>query len=127
MAATITADVRRELSKRFVPGLLALSLALTAGTAAAQVACGDTVGPGATATLTADVGPCDGMNTAIIVDSATLDLGGHTVSCADGNADADVPYGVVLIGKKAAVRNGTFGLLARRVVAAGSGKHTSRT
>ena len=124
MAATITAGVRRELSKRVVPGLLALTLALTTGTAAAQVACGDTVGPGATVTLTDDVGPCDGINTAIIVDSATLDLGGHTLSCADGNADADVPYGIVLVGKKAAVRNGTVSGCWHGVVAAGSGKHT---
>jgi parallel beta-helix repeat protein len=124
MAATTIGDFARQLSKGFAPGLLALTLAGMAAPAAAQVACGDTVGPGGTVTLTADVGPCDGMNTAIIVDSATLDLGGHTLSCTDGNADDDVPYGIVLIGKKAAVRNGTVTGCWHGVVAAGSGKHT---
>jgi parallel beta-helix repeat protein len=124
MAATTNGDfARRRLSTAFASALLALTLA-TPGISAAQVGCGDTVGPGETVTLTADVGPCDGINAAIIVDSATLDLGGHTVSCADGNADDDVPYGIVLIGKKAAVRNGTVAGCWHGVVAAGSGKHT---
>jgi parallel beta-helix repeat protein len=125
MAATTVGDfARRQLAAGFGTMLLALTLATVPAIATAEVACGDTVGPGGTVTLTADVGPCDGINTAIIVDSATLDLGGHTVSCADGNADEDVPYGIVLIGKKAAVRNGTVTGCWHGVVAAGSGKHT---
>lgn len=90
--------------------LVALCLGVFApGGAVAQIACGDTVGPGQTVTLTGNVGPCDNLRAAITVDSGTLDLGGFTVLCADldENGKSNLPYGVELAGKKAAVRNGT--------------------
>jgi parallel beta-helix repeat protein len=109
---------------------LALALALAAGLVAtasaahAQVACGDTITKGQTVTLTADVGPCDGVENAIIVDSGILDLGGRTVSCADTNTDGEVPYGIYVRGKKAQVRNGTVSGCLDNVWIGGDGKHT---
>ena len=71
------------------------------------MACGGTIGSGETVTLTADVGPCDGVESAIIIDSAILDLGGYTVICADTNQDGEVSYGLDIRGRGAQVRNGT--------------------
>ena len=105
---------------------LAAGLVATAAPAArAQVACGDTITKGQAVTLTADVGPCDGVENAIIVDSGILDLGGRTVSCADTNADGDVSYGIYLRGKKAQVRNGTVTGCLDNVWVGGDGKHTA--
>lgn len=103
--------------------LLAALAAWTPTDAAAQLACGDTVPEGAKVTLTQDIGPCDGMNTAIILESATLDLGGHTLTCAEMNDDGDVPWGVVLSGKKAQVRNGTIVGCYAGVYVDDTGKH----
>jgi parallel beta-helix repeat protein len=108
---------------------LAATLAVTAALAGApaaraDVACGDTIDKGETVTLTADLGPCDGVESAIHVNGGVLDLGGHTVTCADTNGDGDVPYGVDLQGKKAQVRNGTVVGCWYNVWVGGSGKHT---
>jgi len=86
---------------------LAAGLAAAAAPARAQIACGDTVGEGQTVTLTADIGPCDGVESAIIIDSGVLDLGGHTLSCADTNGNGRFSYGLDIRGRKAVVRNGT--------------------
>ncbi len=108
---------------------LALTLGLLAATlpthASAQVACGETIAKGSTVVLTADLGPCDGVEQALTVDSATLDLGGHTVSCADTNGNERLPNGIVLIGKKATIRNGTVVGCLDNVVLAGKGKHVA--
>lgn len=107
---------------------LALSLGLLAALptcATAQVACGDTIAKGATLVLAADLGPCDGVEQVLTVDSATLDLGGHTVSCADTNGNERLPGGIVLIGKKATIRNGTVVGCLDNVVLAGKGKHVA--
>jgi parallel beta-helix repeat protein len=89
-------------------GTIALAAGLVAAAPVrAQIACGDTVGKGQTVTLTADLGPCDGVESAIIIDSGVLDLGGHTLSCADTNGNGRFSYGLNLRGKKAVVRNGT--------------------
>jgi hypothetical protein len=96
-------------------------------TSRAQVACGASLAPGTTTTLTADLGPCDGTPAAIVVESATLDLGGHTVSCADTDGDGELPDGIVLLGKKAEVRNSTVVGCYDGVVLAGAGKHRVET
>src|SRR5262245_490968 len=103
--------------------VLAALAAWTPTDAAAQLACGDTVAAGSKVTLTQDIGPCDGMDTAITVDSATLDLGGHTLTCAEINGDGDVPWGIVLSGKKAQVRNGTVVGCYAGVYVDDTGKH----
>jgi parallel beta-helix repeat protein len=119
---------RNQASSAPARGLAALAFGLAiaghAPDARAQLACGDLVPPGTSATLTADVGPCDGTDAAIVVDAATLDLGGRTVSCADTDGDGGVPDGVVLLGKKAAVRNGTIAGCDDGVLVLGAGKHT---
>lgn len=92
--------------------------------AGAQLPCGTVIGRGEQMTLTGDVGPCDNDDAAALrVDGGSLDLGGFTVSCADMDADADLPQGVVLFGKKATLRNGRIVGCSNGVGLAGSGKH----
>jgi parallel beta-helix repeat protein len=89
-------------------GLLAgLAVSLLPCGAWAQVACGGTVGPGETVTLTGDLGPCDDVPAAVTVEGGTLDLGGFTIFCADTDGDDRLSVGVELGGTKAQVRNGT--------------------
>jgi len=111
-------------STRLITLALSAGLVAAAPAARAQVACGDTITKGQPVTLTADVGPCDGVENAIIVDSGVLDLGGRTVSCADTNTDGEVSYGIYLRGKKAQVRNGTVTGCLDNVWIGGDGKHT---
>jgi parallel beta-helix repeat protein len=93
--------------------------------ASAQLACGDTVAKGQTVTLTADLGPCEGSSSdsAVIIEGV-LDLGGHTVFCADTSGDGVVPDGLYLRGSKAQVRNGTVSGCDDNVWVGGNGKHT---
>jgi len=108
---------------RSAPSILALLVALVmVPGATAQLTCGTVVAPGQKITLTGDVGPCDG-GPAITVESATLDLGGFTVSCADTNEDGIVPDGIVLTGVKARLRSGTVRGCEDGVFLSGSGKH----
>jgi len=106
-------------------GLAASVVVAMAPRAHGQIACGDTVAKGQTVTLTADLGPCDGTSddSAVIIEGV-LDLGGHTVSCADTNVDGEVPDGLYLRGSKAQVRNGTVSGCDDNVWVGGSGKHT---
>ena len=99
---------------------LAAGLFAVATPVHAQIACGDTIGKGQTVTLTADLGPCDGVESAIIIDSGVLDLGGHTLSCADTNGNGRFSYGLDIRGKKAVVRNGTVTGCIDNVYVAGS-------
>jgi len=92
--------------------------------AAAQVNCGSTIGPRQRVTLGGDLGPCDGVDAALVVDSGTLDLAGFTVSCADVNVDGDLPQGIILTGRKARVTGGAVTGCSNGVGLAGSGKHT---
>jgi parallel beta-helix repeat protein len=104
---------------------LAVLLALPF-TAAAQVTCGDVIGKGQKITLTADVGPCDGPSgstAALVVEGGSLDLGGHTVTCADSDLDGDVPQGIVLFGAKSKVSNGTVVGCMNGFAFGGTGKH----
>jgi parallel beta-helix repeat protein len=102
----------------------AQALVGSASPAAAQAVCDGYVGPGETLVLSADLGPCDGEYEALLVESGTLDLGGHTVSCADTNADGILPYGIVLVGKKAQLRNGTVVGCYHNVLLEDKGRHT---
>ena len=80
--------------------------------------CGDTIGPGGSYVLTADIGPCSTPG-ALTIDSANLNMAGHTVS---GNS---LEQGIVLVGSGAILRNGTvhsFG--SHGVTLAGLGRHT---
>lgn len=103
--------------------VVALAVVPLAAPAAAQVACGTFVRKGQKLTLTADVGPCDGVDAAILVDGGSVDLGGHTVGCTDLDADGNVPLGVVLLGKRATLRNGTIVGCSNGVGLGGDGRH----
>jgi len=102
---------------------LLLVVVLGPATGLAQLSCGSSVGKGEKVTLGANVGPCDGVDAALVVDSGTLDLGGFTVACADTNLDGDLPQGVVLTGKKARLMNGAVVGCSNGVGLAGQGKH----
>ena len=108
-------------------GTIVLAAGLVAAAAPAvraQLACGDTIGKGQTVTLTADLGPCDGVESAIVIDSGVLDLGGHTLSCADTNENQKFSYGLDIRGKNAVVRNGTVtGCIDNVYVPARSTRH----
>jgi parallel beta-helix repeat protein len=110
------------MKRRNIALALAAAGTLAAAPALAQLGCGQLVS-GTTVTLGADVGPCDGVNGAIIVENGVLDLGGHTVSCADGDGDSTLPDGVVLLGKKSQVRNGTVTGCDYNVYVGGAGRH----
>lgn len=106
-------------------GLAAGAIVATASGARAQLNCGDTVAKGQTVTLTADLGPCDGSSadSAVIIDGI-LDLGGHTVFCADNDTNGEVPDGLYLRGAKSQARNGTVSGCDDNVYVGGPGKHT---
>jgi parallel beta-helix repeat protein len=86
------------------------------------ISCGAVLGPGGSFKLDADVGPCD-EQTAITVDSASLDLNGHVVFCEDTDADG-VPDGIELWGKGARVKNGFVFGCHDGVHVVGQGKST---
>jgi len=113
---------RADTIRSTIAALAGAALVALAPAASAQVPCGGEVPPGETVTLTADVGPCDGGSGAIFV-GGVLDLGGHTVSCADTNGDGELPDGIVLIGKKAVVRNGTVSGCLYDVYIGVNGRH----
>lgn len=101
-------------------GILVLSLAILAIPAlpahAGHIGCGAALGPGGSFALDSNVGPCVGPGAAITVDSAMLDLATFTVSCTAGD-------GLVLIGQKATLTNGTVDGCERGVVLGGTGRH----
>jgi parallel beta-helix repeat protein len=104
--------------------LSALAGALAVAEASAQIACGGTVDPKQTVTLTGNVGPCDGGSVVITVNGGTLDLGGFSLTCADTNTDGEVPDGIALTGKKSKLRNGSVLGCDTAVIVVGDGKST---
>jgi parallel beta-helix repeat protein len=84
---------------------------------AADIQCGDTIGPGERVKLTQDIGPCEGGPAITVVGPAVLNLNGYTVA---GDGDID---GIVLEGKKATVMNGTVIGCYNAVVVMGKGRH----
>jgi hypothetical protein len=105
----------------FVCASLAWSAAARAADPIAP-ACGDTIGPGGSYTLTADVGPC-GVSTVpalTIVGPVTVDLAGHAVVCDE---DDGLPPGVVVLGTAVVLANGTVRGCAGAVELLGEGGH----
>jgi hypothetical protein len=101
---------------------IAIPSALAAEGASGQLACGDTIPAGASAVLSANLGPCSlatGGAALTLESGASLDLAGFVVSC-DG---ASAPDGIVLEGKGARLRNGRIIGCVNGVVARGEGRH----
>jgi hypothetical protein len=111
----------------FVAILAALGIAGGALPAAAEVACGDTIGPWKDVVLQADL-RCDDVATALVVmGPATLDLNGFTIHCADRNGNGREPSaGIAARGFGARVRNGIVEGCGVGVDVGGSGNHTVR-
>lgn len=86
------------------------------------LACGDTIGPGGSFVLTADVGPCGfGAEPALtVVGPVTVDFGGHALVC-DG--DDGLPPGIIVLGNAAVLSNGTVRGCANAVELLGGGGH----
>jgi hypothetical protein len=90
--------------------------------AAAQVACGDTIGPKETVVLTADLAGCTSATDPAlrVVGPATLDMNGFRVLCDQG----DPPTGVRVEGTKAKVlRGGADGCVSGLDLTGGGGRH----
>jgi parallel beta-helix repeat protein len=101
--------------------LLALTLA-TAAPAAAQVRCGDVIGPDQSVTLDRELSGCaPGAAALTVVGPATLDLNGFSVICQD--AGVNTPLGIVVVGKRATVRNGSVQRCSTGVSVLGEGSH----
>jgi parallel beta-helix repeat protein len=108
----------------FVPmlGLMTLALGLFGISEVEAVSCGDTLGPGGSFTLTADLGPCGTFNALVVHGPTTVNLAGHTVSCNSGGSN-----GIEIIGSGAVVKNGRVtGCQNRGVDVQGSGGHQVR-
>lgn len=92
--------------------------------AAAQVACGDVVGPNEEVVLTGDL-VCDGVGEAIqVVGPAVLDLNGFTVRCEEQNGDGRIPFvGIRIDGAGATVRNGGIAGCGAGIEVTGNGRH----
>jgi hypothetical protein len=92
-------------------------LAMAPYRAAAQVACGDTIGPGQAVILTGDLGPCPGPEPALtVIGPATLDLAGFTLSCVG-------TPGLRVEGRAAKILRGTIGFCSPALEIAGDGRH----
>jgi parallel beta-helix repeat protein len=83
------------------------------------VCAGPTLGPGGSFALTCDMSCAVGP--ALTVDSASLDMKGHTVTCTDNTID-----GIVVQGFKAKVQNGTVTGCYDGVELQGTGHHEVR-
>jgi parallel beta-helix repeat protein len=108
----------------FVPmlGLMTLALGLFGISEVEAVSCGDTLGPGGSFMLTADLGPCGTSNALVVHGPTTVNLAGHTVSCNSGGSN-----GIEIIGSGAVVKNGRVtGCINRGVDVQGSGGHQVR-
>lgn len=101
-----------------------LGVATAAAPASAQVACGDEIGPGRQVVLGEHL-RCDDVATGVVVRGpAVLDLNGFSITCADSDADGDVPkVGILIVGAGVMVRNGAVDACHNGVVVAGSGRH----
>lgn len=72
---------------------------------AGHLNCGDTIENNESATLDADIGPCntgDGADALRVLSRATLDLNGFTVECATSLT----PNGIVMVGERSKLMNG---------------------
>ena len=97
---------------------LGLALALLAAPlpAAAQLACGDVLGPGGSYTLTSDLA-CP-ITALTVIGPAKLDLGGHRIGCTAGGVTA-----LSLLGRGVTLRNGWIDACATGVAVGGQGQH----
>lgn len=82
-------------------------------------ACGDTVGPGGSWVLGADVGPCSSREALRVIGPVRLDLNGHELSC-DAERDR---AGLRVEGFRAILSNGRVENCARGVDVSGGGRH----
>ena len=103
--------------------LLAVAIMSVAAPAAGQVACGGTVGPGGTFTMTGDILACASDPALRVVGKVVLDMAGHRLSCAPGGAFV---VGISIEGKDATLRNGSVENCTFGIGVFGLGRHTVR-
>ena len=119
---TVKRSVFSPMSGLLTAGLLA---GMTFSTPAhAQLRCGDIVGPREKVVVRQNLPICDDSTGGItVVGPATLDLGGHTVTCLDLNGNGTVPVGIRMVGDRAKVKNGNVTGCSTGVVLDGNGRH----
>ena len=123
-----TSSSRAGAGRKAIRTVAALAAALCAGAAAPAPAeairCGDTIPPGSTVVLSADL-TCDDVDVALtVVGPAVLDLGTRTVICSDANQNGrEVIQGVVLVGAGAVLRNGVVRDCRLAIGVEGEGRH----
>lgn len=101
---------------------LGLALVVVAGEAWGQVQCGAIIGPKEKVTLQGDLEQCPpGTPALTVVGPATLDLNGFSVICRE--AGVNTARGIVVVGKRAVVRNGTVQHCSIGVEVLGEGSH----
>ncbi len=120
------AGASRRTARRTLPAAIAavLGLAGAAVPAAAQVSCGERIGPGAEVILSEHLA-CDGDGAALVVTGpATLDLGEFSITCADRDGDGTVPrVGILVLGSGVTLRGGAVDACHNGIVVAGAGRH----
>lgn len=114
----------------FLSLITLVGLLACAAPASAQLACGGTVGPGGTFTLTQDLDcrvdpacqfPKRCTPALTVVGNAVLNLNGHAVICSSGDDD-----GILLSGTGGVVRDGWINICGTGVRVAGEGRHVVR-
>ena len=107
--------IRSVLTLTSLTSLLSALSLFVAPAVQAQVVCGDTITTNTT--LTADLGPCGTKPALFVKGPASLDMGGHTVSCT-GAFD-----GIALTGQAAKLRNGVVTGCVDGIDFGGTGRH----
>ncbi|HEV7735168.1 MAG TPA: NosD domain-containing protein [Candidatus Binatia bacterium] len=123
MSDRLCLSVETPFPRRLLPLLLAAALPTMAGPAAAQLACGGTVGPGGTFTMTSDIVACASDPVLRVVGKTVLDMAGHRVICDGGSA---FTIGISIEGKNATVKNGSVDGCNFGVGVFGDGQHKVR-
>lgn len=119
--------MERGAVSRLVGVLMAIGLLLGsvgAGPPAAEgghIVCGATLGPGGSAVLDSDVGPCPGPTPGLrVVGPTQVDLNGFSVICQDRFQQG---FGLEVGGSGAAIADGTVTNCSWGVLVGGSGRH----
>ncbi|MCA9510962.1 MAG: right-handed parallel beta-helix repeat-containing protein [Myxococcales bacterium] len=115
LPSALRARAARRAAAR-AASLLVAALAL-ASPASAQIACGDTLGPGGSFVLGGSL-MCATASALTLVGPVKVDLGNHTLTCTSGGLT-----GLDLAGKGVSVRNGAIEGCDTGVAALGQGRH----
>src|SRR5262249_9103730 len=112
--------VMKPMMLALMLGLMMLALGGLVVSPAEALNCGDTLGPGGSFTLTADVGPCTPPAGLFVAGPVTVNLNGHTVTC-DTSGGGNI--GIDIQGSGAVLKNGLVILCNTGVQIEGNTSH----